>query len=314
MIKTNIINTLTLVSTLVSTCFILSATAATDIENEKYRWLAQYDSNQDFVIGVEEIYNAREALFNTTDNNHDGIVDISEYQQQLESDVQAKIDYDRKQSIKQTHVRFNAMDKDDDELMSHQEYMATAKRSFDFFDTNEDALITLDDKKPTFTSSKKSTLTAEEKAERKRKRKMRNATRVVRMPTTHSKSGMLTKYDLNKDQKITWVEYKQKRDLDFARIDEDSNNELTNDEYVAEFEDRLDTQIEKVKATEVAKSTPLFSKLDKNGDKQITLAEFQLYALVNFAYFDTDNNGKVSFEEAVNEQMLPISLIASSNQ
>lgn len=297
-----------------STFFLANATAATDIENEKYRWLAQYDNNQDYVIGVEEIYNARASLFNAADNNHDGLVNIGEYQQLFDSKVQEKIDYDRKQSIKQTHVRFNAMDKDDNELMSHEEYMKTAKRSFDFFDTNEDGLITLDDKKPTFTSSKKSTLTAEEKAERKRKRQMRNATRVVRMPTTHSKSGMLTKYDLNNDKKITWVEYKQKRDLDFSRIDEDGNNELTNDEYVAEFEDRLDTQIEKVKIAELAKSTPLFSKLDKNGDQQVTVAEFQLYALVNFAYFDTDNNGKVSFEEAVNEQMLPINLIASSNK
>ena len=300
--------------TLFSSCFILNATAATDIENEKYRWLALYDSNKDYVIGIEEIYSERQALFTKADNNRDGLVSSSEYNQAFESDVQKKVDYDRKQSIKQTHVRFNAMDKDDDGVMSHEEYMAIAKRSFDFFDTNEDGLITLDDKKPTYTSSKKSTLTVQEKAERKRKRKMRNATRVVRMPTTHSKSGMLTKYDLNNDKEINWTEYKQKRDIDFARTDEDGNKELTNDEYVAEFEDRLDTQIEKIKVAELAKSTPLFSKLDKNNDQNISMAEFQLYALVNFAYFDTDNNGKVSFEEAVNEQMLPINLIASRNQ
>ena len=143
---------------------------------------------------------------------------------------------------------------------------------------------------------------------------MRNATRVVRMPTTHSKSGMLTKYDLNDDKKITWTEYQQKREIDFARADEDSSKALTNDEYVAEFEDRLDTQIGKTKLIELAKGAPLFSKLDKNDDQQISIAEYQLNALINFNYFDTDNNGKVSFEEAVNEQMLPINLIASRNQ
>jgi Ca2+-binding EF-hand superfamily protein len=300
--------------TLLSTCFILNATAATDIENEKYRWLAQYDTNQDHVIDVEEIFNERQALFTQSDTDKDGLVSLSEYTQTFESNVQGKLDYDRKQSIKQTHVRFNAMDKDDDELMSHKEYMATAKRSFEFFDTDEDGLITLDDKKPSYTSSKKSTLTAEEKAKKKRKRNMRNATRVVRMPTTHSKSGMLTKYDLNDDKKITWVEYQQKRDIDFTRADENSNKTLTNDEYVAEFEDRLDTQIEKIKLVELAKGEPLFYKLDKNDDKQISVAEYQLNTLINFAYFDTDNNGKVSFEEAVNEQMLPINLIASRNQ
>ena len=299
---------------LLSACLLLSANAATDIENEKYRWLAQYDQDKDYIINVEEIYTERTSLFNKADSNQDKLIDSNEYQQFFARSVQVKVDYDRKQSIKQTHVRFNAMDKDDDQLMSREEYMATAKRSFDFFDTNEDGLISLDDKKPTFTSSTKSTLTAEEKAEKQRKRKLRNATRLVRMPTTHSKKGMLTKYDLNDDKQITWAEYQQKRAIDFARADEDSNNELTNDEYVAEFEDRLDSQIDKVKANELAKGTPLFSTLDKNSDHHITLAEFHLDALVNFAYFDTDNNGQVSFDEAVNEQMLPINLIASRNQ
>lgn len=297
---------------LFSTCFMLSATAATDIENEKYRWLAQYDSNQDYSIDVEEVYSTRSELFKKADKNQDNLISASEHQQFFAASLQEKIDYDRKQSIKQTHVRFNAMDKDDNNLMSHDEYMATAKRSFNFYDTDKSGIITLEDKKPTFTSSKKSTLTDVEKAERKRKRQMRNATRVVRMPTTHSKAGMLAKYDINNDQKITWDEYQQKRNADFARADENGNNELTNDEYVAEFEDRLDTQIAKIKTTELTKNTPLFTSLDKNTDQQISIAEFQLNALVNFTYFDTDNNGQVSFEEAVNEQMLPVNLLALS--
>ncbi|MBU2891829.1 EF-hand domain-containing protein [Colwellia sp. D2M02] len=298
--------------TLFSTCFMLSATAATDIENEKYRWLAQYDSNQDYTIDVEELYSSRATLFEQADKNQDKVIDANEHQQFFERNLQEKIDYDRKQSIKQTHVRFNAMDKNDNNLMSYDEYMATAKRSFDFYDTDKSGIITLDDKKPTFTSTKKSTLTDAEKAEKKRKRQMRNATRVVRMPTTHSKSGMLVKYDLNDDQQITWAEYQQKRNLDFARADENGDKDLTNDEYVAEFEDRLDTQIAKIKAAELNKNTPLFASLDKNNNQQISVAEFQLNALVNFTYFDTDNNGQVSFEEAVNEQMLPVSLLALS--
>ena len=113
--------------TLLSTCFILNATAATDIENEKYRWLAQYDTNKDHVIGVEEIFNERQVLFTQSDTDQDGLVSLDEYTQSFESNVQEKLDYDRKQSIKQTHVRFNAMDKDDDGLMSHKEYMADSK-------------------------------------------------------------------------------------------------------------------------------------------------------------------------------------------
>jgi len=289
---------------LFSTCFMLSATAATNIEYEKYRWLAKYDSNQDYTVDLEEAYNARIASFKTADKDKNYLISVSEYQQYFEANLQAKIDYDRKQSVKQTHVRFNAMDKDDDKLMSYDEYMTTAKRSFDFYDTNEDGVITSEDKKPTFTSSKKSTLTdAEkvEKAEKKRKNKMSSATRVVRMPTTHSKSGMLSMYDQNNDKKITWEEYQKKRNVDFTRADEDGNNELTSDEYVTEFEDRLDTQIAITKEKELAKSTLLFSNLDKNKNQQISIAEFQLKTLVNFNHYDTNNDGKVTFAEDVNK-------------
>ena len=287
---------------LFSTCFMLSATAATNIEYEKYRWLAKYDSNQDYTVDLEEAYNARTALFKIVDKNKDNVINTNEYQQYFEENLQKKIDHDRKQSVKQSHVRFNAMDKDDNKLMSHDEYMATAKRSFDFYDTNEDGVITSEDKKPTFTSSKKSTLTEAEKvekAEKKRKNKMSSATRIVRMPTTHSKSGMLTMYDQNNDKKITWEEYQQKRNIDFTRADEDGNNELTSDEYITEFEDRLDAQIAKTKTKELAKSSTFFSSIDKNNDQQISIAEFQLKTLINFDRYDTNNDGKVTFEEAV---------------
>ncbi|MEC8324605.1 MAG: calcium-binding protein [Pseudomonadota bacterium] len=268
-----------------------------------YSWIDTWDTDNNQQVTIEEFFKARKTRFDLADENKDGLVNLDEYRNEYENRLDKKIAQERKQSVKQTKMRFNAMDKNDDDIMSKDEYMDIAKRGFDFFDTDKNGMITDEDPKPEYKPRKKTEQKSEEEIKKQqRERKIASAKRVVKMPTTHNKKGMVAIYDANGNGSVSWQEYMAVREEMFARTDENGDGQLVFDEYLAEFENRLDTQIAKAREKRVARTDKRFAILDVDSNG-MTFEEFQLSGVRSFVRYDKNKDGKVEFDEKANTQV-----------
>ena len=109
--------------------------------HEKADFMADYDANGDGAVTLAEFSAERQAGYNLRDANGDGSVHeeeyVAEYEVRLEQDLASR----REMQIKQAHVRFDVLDKDDDEAMTFDEFNASGSRMFSALDTNEDGVV-----------------------------------------------------------------------------------------------------------------------------------------------------------------------------
>ena len=141
-------------------------------------------------------------------------------------------------------------------------------------------------------------LTAAEK-EQAQIKKLPRAKRVLNMPTTHTFDGLLTKYDANDDKIITPKEIAIVRKQIWDLADENNDGWISEQEYLYEFEDRMDAHIAKTRKAAVKQTYVRFGILDKNEDGKMTLEEYQTSGHRSFNRFDTDNNQVVTLGEAM---------------
>ena len=267
--------------------------------HHKLVFINQYDANQDWSLSLAEFDKARESRFNITDENNDGFVDESEYVFEYKNRMDNQLTKDRQGQIKQTIIRFNALDKNENTRIDLAEYQGSGERTFTYFDTNKDGVINESDPTPKRRAKKANkTLTATQQREAQIKRLPR-AKRVLSMPTTHSFKGLLTKYDANDDKTITPEEIAIVRQKIWDLADENNDGWISEQEYLYEFEDRMDMQIAKTRKSAVKQTYVRFGILDKDKDGKMTLAEYQASGHRSFNRFDTDNNKTVTLDEAM---------------
>lgn len=211
-----------------TTLLSLTTAAVNGASHNKLVYLNQYDINGDGDVLLTEFDQVRKEKFNQTDDNNDNYIDENEYVFEYQNRMDKQIEKDRFNQVKQTAVRFDAVDKDEDDKMTWDEYQASGLRSFTRYDVNEDGVINDQDPKPksTWTKKDKKDKTLEELAQEKENKILRAKT-ILRMPSTHDLKGMHTKYDLNEDNAITKEEFNKRRRQDFDRTDEDKNGWLT---------------------------------------------------------------------------------------
>lgn len=164
---------------------------------------------------------------------------------QLDEAQQQQLSAERAGHLRQTHVRFNALDKDEDGYISRAEFSRSGDRAFAYMDTNKDGVLSAADPKPA--PRGEDTRSEQTRAEQARQQQAQNPLprreRLLQMPTTHSVAGMLAMYDSNNDGVVSRAEYEQGRAAQFAGVDVNRDGVLSYDEYVSEFADRLDQQI-----------------------------------------------------------------------
>jgi hypothetical protein len=139
----------------------------------------------------------------------------------------------------------------------------------------------------------------EDQQEAEQARLIRRANRMLRMPSTHTLKGMLTKYDSDGDEVLSWREFNLARKEDFARSDVDQNGSVDEEEYVIEFEDRLDARISETRAGSVKQARRRFKALDDDADGAMTFAEYQKSGHGMFKRWDTGDDGYVSRDDAL---------------
>ncbi|KAA1152152.1 EF-hand domain-containing protein [Pseudoalteromonas fuliginea] len=277
-----------------TTVLALLSTVTNAASHSKSIYINQYDTNNDGNVHLAEFDNARQNNFNNTDENKDGAVSENEYIFEYQDRMDKQLTLDRLVQVKQTTVRFKALDKNENAKMEWQEYQASGVRSFTKYDVNKDGTINDLDPEPKRKTEKKTVEKTELQLAQEKQNKLNRAKRLLRMPTTHDRKGFFIKYDLNQDNIITQEEFNQRRRQDFDRADEDANNWLTEQEYIFEYENRLDKKIASTRKAALKQTHIRFNVLDKDEDGAMTFAEYQLSGHRSFTRWDTDKDGIVN--------------------
>ena len=252
----------------------------------KASFIQDYDLNKDGTVSQAEFAEVRQQRYSAMDENKDGQVSVDEYVNEYAGRLDKKLDTERTGQIKQTLVRIEALDKNKSKTIGKDEYRASGDKAFAYIDTNKDGVISKADPLPE----------RESKPDAKPTVRARPA---LVMPTTHSVAGMLDMYDQNGDGQVDKVEYQKQRDAAFARTDLDKNGELSSDEYLNEFVDRLDRQIAKTRTAQLKQAAVRFKALDKDSDQHISSAEFNASGERMFKRWDTDADQQVTMAEAL---------------
>lgn len=252
----------------------------------KIDFIAEFDQNNDGQVSHTEFFSSRQQRLAAMDLQHNAQIDVAGYQAEYADRLDQRLAADRKGQLKQTEVRFAAVDKNQDGRISLAEYQASGQRAFVFIDSNKDGLISKADPAP--------------------ERRGQNAAAVqpqrrpaLVMPTTHSVSGMLAMYDTDHNGEVSAAEYQHIRQQAFARTDTDQNGELSPQEYMQEFTDRVDLQIASTRSAQLKQAQVRFKALDKDANGILSAAEYHQSGQRMFGRWDTDLNRLVSATEAL---------------
>ncbi|MEM7003710.1 MAG: hypothetical protein AAF529_23195 [Pseudomonadota bacterium] len=271
------------------------------MQMRQVQFIDRYDADTDGRVSSVEFEQARRDRFDITDEDGNGWVSQEEYVYEWEDRLDTQMAKDRAGQVKQTVVRFGALDRDDDEQMSWAEYQGSGERMFSRRDTNADGVLNEDDPEPERRRQREQAGTEAEREAQQRQRLLARANRMLRMPSTHNLEGLMTRYDTNEDANITRAEFDAIRKIDFERTDDDGSGWVSEDEYVAEYEDRLDTQIAASRAESVKQAGRRFEALDTDENAQMTFAEYQVSGHRMFSRWDTGADGYVSFADTIPE-------------
>jgi Ca2+-binding EF-hand superfamily protein len=287
---------------LMTACFLLPSLAVNAASHRKMVFVNQYDLDGDWMLFAGEFEHARKRRFNNTDENQDGVVNEAEYVFEYQNKLDTQLKKDRKGQVQQTIVRFNALDKNENDMMEWQEYEASGLRSFTRYDVNKDGNIDTQDLDPVNKWKGKGTAEmSKQQQEKQRDRQLASAKRSLSMPSTHNKKGMFIKYDNNQDGVITKAEHQLRRRADFDLTDEDNNGWLSQDEYLFEYQNRMDKQIAKTRTAAIKQTYVRFGVLDKDENGQMTIEEYQFSGHRSFNRWDSDKNKIVTMNEALPE-------------
>lgn len=231
--------------------------------NNVLAFIAEHDDNGDGRVTWQEFETFRRTRFDATDTNKNGTVEETEYVAEFDARVAAEIERERAAQVEQTKARFAALDTDKNGQISRAEFDAAGEKTWQ---GGQKALASkATDAKAAPQREAKTAAGAQRFDNQPRSR--------LGMPTSHTAAGFVELYDENGDGKVDRAEYQRVRGAQFARTDSNGDDQLSLEEYLAEFETRVDRRID---------------AMDQGGDRQVH---------VRFGVLDGDKNGHMTFAE-----------------
>jgi Ca2+-binding EF-hand superfamily protein len=134
---------------LLSTCILLALPMlASAASHDLMTFVEEYDLNHDGAVSKEEFAQERDRRFAVTDVDHDGAVTREEYSNEYRGRLaQKKLDPEKvERQMKQTEVRFNAIDSNKDGKISPAEFAHSGWSMFTHHDYTKDGTVSAKDK------------------------------------------------------------------------------------------------------------------------------------------------------------------------
>ncbi|WP_116812685.1 EF-hand domain-containing protein [Steroidobacter cummioxidans] len=242
-------------------------------------FIGTWDDDGDGKVTRAEYEAVRKARFATTDSDGNGSLSIEEYVNEYAARLDRDIADERNASLKQTDTRFKALDKDDDKFISRAEYDNSGDRAFVHLDRNKDGRITKEDAETV----------AKEATPRRRS--------IIGMPTSHTLAGMLEIYDDDGDDVLTREQYDAQRAKVFAATDTDKDGKLDHEEYVNEFNARLQQQIDDRRQAQLKQARVRFKAIDTDENGAISRDEYFAMSARMFDRADTNKDGVITHDD-----------------
>lgn len=242
------------------------ATKATPVSPTAAAFLAQFATGGTDSVSWAQFEAFRKQRYTDTDRNQDGHVDEQEYVDEYLQRFDVRLADARTGHLRQTDIRFKALDRDGNGAISRAEYDAAGERTWAGYEASQNAT------QETAAASSRDPL---------------------KMPTSHTANGMLELYDRNQDGAVDRDEFDAVRAAGFAATDADGNGTLSLAEYTAEFSGRLEQQRQRVRADAARQARVRFASLDKDTDGRMTFAEYQLSGKRMFDRADSNGDGIV---------------------
>lgn len=110
--------------------------------------MQRFDTNGDNEVTYEEFSAVKDKSFASADTSKNKALSKIEYVLAAERDAAEATKSARDGQIKQTDIRFDSVDANDDKIMTWEEYEASGIRMFDHLDTNKDGVLDETDPAP----------------------------------------------------------------------------------------------------------------------------------------------------------------------
>lgn len=256
--------------------------------NNVLAFIAEHDDNADGRVTWQEFETFRRARFDATDTDRNGTVEEAEYVAEFDARVAAEIDRERATQVEQTKVRFAALDTDKNGQVSRAEFDAAGEKTWQ---GGQKALASRMSESKAAPEREAKTAAGAQRFDNQRRSR-------IGMPTSHTAAGFLELYDENGDGKVERAEYERVRDAQFARTDSNGDGQLALDEYLAEFETRVDRRIDALDQGGDRQVHVRFGVLDADKDGHMTFAEYQVSGKRLFETADRNKDGVVDAVDA----------------
>lgn len=237
-------------------------------------FLNQFDVDGTGSVDFATFERFRRQRYAETDTDGDGSLDVEEYVQEYADRLEQTLEQGRNGQLEQTHARFKALDRDGSGYIERSEYQESGERSF----------------------ARYTALLAEAPGNPQTQAPPRRRD-PLRMPTTHTVEGLLALYDSDGDGVLERDEYDTARLAAFERTDTDRDGRLSLDEYLSEFEQRLDRQIENVRSSSERQTRVRFDALDTDKDGRVDWDEYAASGRRIFERTDYNADGRVDAED-----------------
>ncbi|MGB3393179.1 MAG: EF-hand domain-containing protein [Stenotrophomonas sp.] len=232
-------------------------------------FLEQFDAAGNGSVNWEQFVAFRQQRYTQTDESGDDTVDADEYVNEYLVRLDAQLEKARSGHVQQTRTRFNALDTDKDGFISRAEFDATGERTWAGY---QKLLGAGEPERPAAAMRSRDPL---------------------RMPTSHNLAGMKEIYDRNGDGSVDRTEFEQVRAEMFAASNRSGTGKVSFEDYLAEFEDRLDRRAASVREASAQQGRVRFKALDTDKDGRMTFAEYQVSGKRLFDRADSNGDGVV---------------------